>query len=179
MIEGIEIIEGGPGSGKSTALADMRQQLIDEGKRVIYINAATPIMKWFDDLPLPFKKTSSRINYVLNTLPDEFYLLVDNADAIPNTSGNERYQIIETLLFKAKGGVLACQNFRNLSPSLQARLKDAKRRFQGSGSVAFDMTYIVLAVIIVAVAMMGQHNLIFIAAAMRYMFQGMRIGGRV
>lgn len=179
MINDIEIIEGGPGSGKSTALADIRQQLIDEGKKVIYINAAFPITKWFDDLPLPFKKTNSRINYVLNTLPDEFYVLVDNADAIPNTSGNDRYQIIEDLLFKAKGGVLTCQHFRNLSPSLQARLKNAKRRFQGSGAVAFDMTYIVLAVVIIAVAMMGQHNLIFIAAAMRYMFQGMRFGGKV
>jgi SAM-dependent methyltransferase len=176
---GIEVLEGGAGVGKSTYLRELEQLLIDEGYRVYFINASSAMSEWFKELPLPLKKTDVKVNYILNTLPEEFYLLVDNADSIPNTSGNKKYAVIEKLLFKAKGAVIACQHFNNLSPSLKARLKNCKRLYAGSGALGFDVTYILLAVIVIVVALIGQHHLIFIAAALRYMFQGMRIGGRV
>ncbi|MDQ7787938.1 MAG: hypothetical protein RDU01_10035 [Thermodesulfovibrionales bacterium] len=48
----------------------------------------------------------------------------------------------------------------------------------GSGADTFDITYFIVAIMIVFVAIIGAHGLIFLAAAMRYMFQGTRMGGR-
>ncbi|MFN3481013.1 MAG: AAA family ATPase [Thermodesulfovibrionales bacterium] len=179
MDKKIVILEGGPGVGKTTALKDRQQELTDQGITVYYINATEPITAWFKDyVPLPFKRAEALVSYFLNTLPNEFYLLIDNADSVTNTSDNRKTKILEQLLLKAKGATISCQHWGNLAPSLKARLKDAERKFIGSGNLGFDITYILLALIIIAVALMGQHNLIFIAAAMRYMFQGLRIGGR-
>ncbi|MFN3396893.1 MAG: hypothetical protein ACK4Z9_08920, partial [Thermodesulfovibrionales bacterium] len=78
----IYIIEGGAGTGKSSYLRDMQQRLLDEGKTVFYINAPDYIGTWFKDyVPLPFKRAEALVNYFLNTLPETFYLLIDNADA--------------------------------------------------------------------------------------------------
>ncbi|MFN3480656.1 MAG: hypothetical protein ACK415_09750 [Thermodesulfovibrionales bacterium] len=175
----IYIIEGGAGTGKSSYLRDMQQRLLDEGKAVYYINASDAFALWFKEyVPLPFKKAEALVNYFLNTLQPPFCILIDNADSIPQTSDNRKTKIIEQLLIRAEEAYITCKHYNNLSASLKARLKDAERQFIGSGSTAFDITYMLLALIIIAVALMGQHNLIFIAAAMRYMFQGLRIGGR-
>ena len=58
------------------------------------------------------------------------------------------------------------------------RLSDARVHSLGAGADTFDITYIVIAFLIIFVAVMGAHSLIFLAAAMRYMFQGTRMGGR-
>jgi hypothetical protein len=42
----------------------------------------------------------------------------------------------------------------------------------------FDITYFVVAMLIIFVALTGSHSIIFLAAAFRYLFQGTRMGGR-
>lgn len=174
-----QILEGGNATGKTTYLREQLQAALDEGKNAYYINASLPLAEWFKQTRvIHTRNANAKIHYILNTLPDEFYVYIDNADNIANSSGNKKFIVIDTLMQKATGGVISCSNFSSLPPPLKARLKGAERVYTGSGNLGFDMTYIFLAVIIIVVVMMGQHNLIFIAAAMRYMFQGMRMGGR-
>ena len=61
---------------------------------------------------------------------------------------------------------------------MKVRLNNVRVHNLGSGADTFDITYFVVALLIVFVAVIGAHHMIFLAAAMRYMFQGTRMGGR-
>lgn len=82
------------------------------------------------------------------------------------------------LLERARSSIIGCTRFAYLNPKLKVRLNRAKIHSLGTGADTFDITYFVLALMIVVVALLGAHHLIFLAAAFRYMFQGTRIGGK-
>lgn len=169
------VIEGGPSTGKTEFLKKTMQKLDVEGEKYLYINANLPVSDWVKDFKLYKKNLDSRIDYLLNTLPEKFYLLIDNAEKITDS---RKLELVLLLIEKARSSIIACSSFNHLISKLKVRLKDAKVHSLGAGADTFDITYMVIAVMIVIVALMGAHNLIFLAAAMRYMFQGTRLGGR-
>lgn len=169
------VIEGGPSTGKTEFLKKTMQKLDAEGEKYLYINANLPVSDWVKDFRLFKKNLDSRIDYLLSTLPERFYLMIDNAEKITDS---RKLELTLLLIEKARSSIIACSNFNHLTGKLKVRLKDAKVHSLGAGADTFDITYIVVAIMIVMVAFLGAHNLIFLAAAMRYMFQGTRIGGR-
>jgi len=169
------VIEGGPSTGKTEFLKKTMQKLDAEGEKYLYINANLPVSDWVKEFKLLKKNLDTRIDYLLNTLPEKFYLLIDNAEKVIDS---RKLELILLLIEKARSSIIACSSFNHLISKLKVRLKDAKIHSLGSGVDTFDVTYLVIAAMIVIVAMMGAYNLIFLAAAMRYMFQGTRIGGK-
>ncbi len=169
------VIEGGPSTGKTEFLKKTMQKLDAEGEKYLYINANLPISDWVKDYKLFKKNLDARIDYLLNTLPEKFYLLIDNAEKVTDS---RKIELILLLIEKARSSVITCSSFNHLISKLKVRLKDAKVHSLGSGADTFDITYIIIAGMIIIVALVGAYNLVFLAAAMRYMFQGTRIGGK-
>ena len=48
----------------------------------------------------------------------------------------------------------------------------------GAGSDTYDATMFLIVILIVVIAILGLSSLLFVAAAIRYIFQGVRMGGR-
>lgn len=169
------IIHGGPSTGKTETLLKVIRRLNERGGKTIFINAALPVSDWVKEFKLFGKNLDGRVSYLLKNLPEEFYLLIDNAEKITDS---RKLELVLLLAGRAAGCIFACNNFTQLGVKLKARLQYAKVYSLGSGADTFDITYMMVAVIVIAVALMGAQNLIFLAAALRYMFQGTRMGGR-
>lgn len=169
------VVEGGPSTGKTEFLKKTIRQLEGNGERALFINANLPISDWVKEFRLFGKTLDNRIDYLLKTLPEKFYLLIDNAEKITDS---RKLELTLLLIEKARSSVISCSNFTHLISKLKVRLKDARVHSLGAGADTFDITYMVIAFMIIIVALMGAHSLIFVAAAMRYMFQGTRIGGK-
>ncbi len=169
------VIEGGPSTGKTEFLKKTIHKLDNEGERYIYINANLPVSDWVKDFKLFKKNLDSRIDYLIQTLPDKYYLLIDNAEKI---NDSRKLELVLLLIEKARSSIIACSNFNYLNSKLKVRLKDAKVHSLGAGADTFDITYFIVAMLVIFVALTGSHSIIFLAAAFRYLFQGTRIGGR-
>ena len=169
------VIEGGPSTGKTEFLKKTIRQLETSGEKTLLINANLPVTDWVRDFRLFGKNLDNRIDYLLKTLPDKFYLLIDNAEKITDS---RKLELALVLIEKSRSAIISCSNFSHLISKLKVRLSDARVHSLGAGADTFDITYIVIAFLIIFVAVMGAHSLIFLAAAMRYMFQGTRMGGR-
>lgn len=169
------VIEGGPSTGKTEFLKKTIKQLNESGEKTLFVNAVLPISDWVKEFKLFGKNLDSRVDYLLRTLPDKFYLFIDNAEKITDS---KKLELTLLLIGKARSSIIACSNFTHLISKLKVRLRDAKVHSLGAGADTFDITYMVLALMIIIIALMGAHSLIFLAAAMRYMFQGTRMGGR-
>lgn len=169
------VVEGGPSVGKTEFLKKTMQKLDAEGEKYIFFNANLPVSDWVKEFKLFGKSLDSRIEFLLKGLPDRFYLFIDNAEKI---SDSRKLELVLLLIERARSAIIACSNFSHLSPRLKVRLKDATVHSLGSGANTFDITYFVVAVMIVIVALTGHTNIIFLAAAFRYLFHGTRIGGK-
>lgn len=169
------IIEGGPSTGKTEFLKKTIRQLHESGERSLFVNASLPMSDWVKEFKLFGKNLDSRIDYLLRTLPDRFYLLIDNAEKITDS---RKLELTLLLIEKARSSIIACSNFNHLISKLKVRVKDAKVHSLGAGADTFDITYFVVAVLVLVVALTGSYSIIFLAAAFRYLFQGTRMGGR-
>ncbi|MBI5634962.1 MAG: hypothetical protein HZA15_15955 [Nitrospirae bacterium] len=169
------IIEGGPSTGKTEFLKKTIRQLTENGEKALFVNAALPMSDWVKEFKLFGKNLDSRVDCLLRTLPDTFYLLIDNAEKITDS---RKLELALLLIEKSRSSVIACSNFTHLISKLKVRLKDAKVHSLGAGADTFDVTYFVVAMLIIFVALTGSHSIIFLAAAFRYLFQGTRMGGR-
>jgi hypothetical protein len=169
------VIEGGPSTGKTSFLQKTIKKLEASGEKCIFINATLPVGDWVREYKLFGKNLEARIDYFTQCLPDKFYLVVDNAERL---SDSRKFELILLLLERARSAIIGCTRFAYLNPKLKVRLNKAKIHSLGTGADTFDITYFVLALMIVVVALLGAHHLIFLAAAFRYMFQGTRIGGK-
>ncbi|RUM87199.1 MAG: hypothetical protein DSZ24_06765 [Thermodesulfatator sp.] len=169
-------VEGGPLSGKTKFLEDLRERLLKAGKTVLFVGGTEPVTRWLSEIAPPVPMSAQKaLSWRLSNLPEGFFLLADNADRI--TDGRKLEVFLE-LLDRARTVVVAGRSFSSLHPRLQARLREAKVVSLGCGADTFDATYVLVAVLIIVVALSGYHHLVLLAAAMRYLFQGIRIGGR-
>lgn len=169
------IVEGGPSTGKTSFLRKTIKKLEEVGERYIFINASLPVGDWVKDYKLFGKNLEARIDYFMRSLPEKFYLVIDNADRVQES---RKLELVLALLERSRSAIVGCTRFGYLNPKLKVRLNNAKTHSLGSGSDTFDITYFVVAIMIIVVALIGAHHLIFLAAAFRYIFQGTRIGGR-
>lgn len=169
------IIEGGPSTGKTEFLKKTIRQLHESGERSLFVNASLPMSDWVKEFKLFGKNLDSRIDYLLRTLPDRFYLLIDNAEKITDS---RKLELTLLLIEKARSSIISCSSFNYLNSKLKVRLRDAKVHSLGAGADTFDITYFVVAVLVLVVALTGSYSIIFLAAAFRYLFQGTRMGGR-
>jgi len=169
------VVEGGPSTGKTDFLKKTILQLNDRGDKTLLINAVLPVTDWVKDFRLFGSNLDARIDYLLRTLPENYYLLIDNAEKITDS---KKLEITLLLIEKAGGTILSCSSFNHLTGKLKVRLADARIQSLGAGADTFDITYFIVALLIVVVALTGAHGIIFLAAAFRYLFQGTRMGGR-
>jgi hypothetical protein len=168
------IIEGGPSTGKTATLHKVKRALEQVGENVIFINASLPLGDWVKEYRLFGKSLEKRVECFLSNLPERFYLVIDNAEKV---SDSRKLELVLYLLEKCRSAVVGCFRQSYINPKLRARLKTNKIYHLGTGADTFDCTYFVVALMIIFVAIVGYHHLIFLAAAMRYMFQGTRVGG--
>jgi len=172
----IVVVEGGPLSGKTKFLNRLREQLTNTGEPTIFIDATEPASKWLTEVALPVSMPAGKaFRWRKENLPERFYLLIDNSDRVGE---GQKLEALLELVEKSRSIVAATRSFSLLPPRLQARFREAKVITLGCGADTFDATYVIIAVFIVIVALAGYHHLVFLAAAIRYLFQGMRIGGR-
>lgn len=169
------IVEGGPSTGKTSFLNKTKDALEAAGEKCIFINATLPIGDWVRDYKLFGKNLERRIDLFLSSLPERFYLIIDNAERLQDS---RKLEIVLYLLEKARSTIIGCTRQGLLNPKLRVRLNNARVYNLGTGADTFDITYFVVAIMIVVVALTGHHSIIFLAAAFRYLFQGTRIGGK-
>ena len=169
------IVEGGPSTGKTSFLQKTIRKLEEAGERCIFINATLPAGDWVKEYKLFGKNLDARINYFMRTLPEKFYLVIDNAERLQDS---RKLELVLYLLEKSRSTVVGCTRYSYLNPKLKVRLSSAKVHSLGTGTDTFDITYFVIAIMITVVALIGAHHLVFLAAAFRYIFQGTRAGGR-
>jgi len=169
------VIEGGPSTGKTEFLKKTIRQLTENGEKAVFVNAALPLTDWVKEVRSFGKNLDSRVDYLLRTLPDTFCLLIDNAEKITDS---RKLELALLLIEKSRSSVITCSNYTHLIGKFKVRLKDAKVHSLGAGPDTFDITYFVVAMLIIFVALTGSHSIIFLAAAFRYLFQGTRMGGR-
>ncbi len=172
----IVLIEGGPSSGKTRCLERSMEKLKEkQGAMTIFIDAQENMTAWLRDVALPIPATGTdRVRQTARHMPEGFYLFLDQAEAVTPA----KMDVVLTLMSKARAVMVAASSFGHLHPRLKARCREAKIITLGAGADTFDVTYLLIAVIIIVVAMLGYYQIVFLAAAMRYLFQGLRIGGR-
>jgi len=172
----IVVVEGGPLAGKTKFLRRLHQRLTEAQEPVLFIDASRAITEWLKEVPLPAPQGARRaLAFRLAHLPKRFYLLIDNADRLAE---GQKLETALHVIDRARSVVCATRSFSLLHVRLQARFREAKIVSLGCGADTFDATYIVIAVAIIVIALSGYYHLVILAAAMRYLFQGMRIGTR-
>ncbi len=169
------IVEGGPSTGKTSFLQKTVNKLEAAGENCIFVNATLPIGDWVKEYKLFGKNLEKRIEFFVRQLPKTYYLIIDNAEKLTDS---RQLELVLYLMEHARSVIVGCGKFTILNPKLKTRFKNTKVHHLGSGADTFDITYFVLAIIIVFIAVLGATNLVFLAAAFRYMFQGTRMGGR-
>lgn len=171
------IVEGGHSTGKSKFLADTQEQLKNENRPVVFLRGSQPLSEWVKEYRLYGKTIEKRIGYYISSLPNDYYLIVDDAEKIQDA---RKLDFVLTLIQGAKGVIIGCARISSLHAKIRARIQHFKVHYLGAGAgETFDVTYFIIAVIIVFVAIVGAINLIFLAAAIRYLFLGTRIGGKI
>lgn len=174
IIEGETIVvEGGPATGKTTKLNELMDKKKLEGNKVFYIDANKTIKEWVKGFNIFGKSSEQRIVFMFSACSDA-YLFIDNGEKITDTKIDVILQVIEN----AKGVVIACNDYRRLNPKLKNRIIDAKLISLGSGIEPLDVTYIVVACLIILMAIVGDISFLFMAAATRYMFHGFRYASK-
>jgi len=169
------VVEGGPSTGKTSFLQKTVKKLDVNGEKCIFINATLPIGDWVKEYRLFGKNLDARVSYFIKALPGRFYLVIDNAERLQDS---RKLELVLYLMEQARSTIVGCTRFSLLHPKVKVRLNKAKIHSLGAGADTFDVTYFMVAIMIVFVALMGAHKLIFLAAAFRYLFQGTRVGGR-
>jgi hypothetical protein len=171
------IIEGGPGSGKEKFLQQTVQHLTKQGINYVRLDCDTPKSQWLAEYKLPVKVTNTdrRLREIIErSLPDNFYLILENAQSISAS----KLDTVFRLNNKARSLIVTTNHFNELNKSLRAQLFQAKLITLGVGADTFDCTMIIMACIVVSLALLGYNDLVFTVAAIRYLFQGMRMGGK-
>lgn len=167
------IIEGGPNTGKSQKLQALARQYAAEGERVLVVDALLPLGDILANLP--GKRLSDRIPLFLRQCEGSI-LLLDNA-YLAATQGR-KLDLLVRAVERAKRVVVTCSRVGELPWRLRARLDPKIPRVVplGSGGRTFDATYILVAMALVFLVMADLHAYVFLAAAVRYLFWGIRRG---
>jgi hypothetical protein len=167
------VIEGGPATGKTRMLNELMEVRRSKGDKVFYIDANKTIKEWTKDFNIFGKTSEQRMFYMINICSNAF-VFIDNGDKITDSKVDAIIQTIEV----AKGVVISCIDFRRLNPKIKNRIADAKLFSLGNGIEPLDITYIIVACLIIVMAVIGDVNFLFMAAAVRYMFHGFRYASK-
>lgn len=169
------IIEGGPNTGKSQRLQALAKQFEASGERVLIVDALLPLGDTLVDLP--GKRLSDRIPLFLRQCEGSV-LLLDNAHLA--AAQGRKLDLLVRAVERAKRVVVTCSRVGELPWRLRARLepKNPRAVTLGGGGRTFDVTYLLVAVILVFFVLAGLHSVVFLAAAIRYIFYGINRGSR-
>jgi len=171
------VIEGGPGSGKAKFLTQTVHHLTSHGINYVRLNCDEPKSQWMSEYKLPVKvvNTEKRLKEIIERcLPENFYLILENAHSISASKLDIAFRLIN----KCRSLIVTTDHFNQLNKTLRAQLFQAKLITLGTGADTFDMTMIVMACLVVSLALLGYRDLVFTVAAIRYLFQGMKMGGK-
>jgi hypothetical protein len=169
------ILIGGVQTGKTRKLITLKQLMEKYQEPVIYLDGLLPLGDWLNGYE--GKNILTRTESLLGSATKETYILIDNAEKI---NDSRKLATVLTLLEKGRNMVVACNKLVNLNWKLRRRLelKGAHIEYLGVGGEIFDVTMILVAILVGCIALIGAINWLLGVAAMRYLFQGIRIGGR-
>lgn len=167
------VLEGGPATGKTTKLNELMEKKRIEGNKVFYIDANKTTKEWVRGFNIFGKTNEQRIVFLLNASSGS-YLFIDNGDKINDT----KIDVVLKAIENAKAVIISCNDFRRLNPKLKNRITNAKLISFGSGVEPLDVTYILVACLIILMAIAGDISFLFMAAATRYMFHGFRYASK-
>jgi len=171
------VIEGGPGSGKNKFINQTINHLTKNGIRYVRLDCDAPKSQWLTEYKLPIKvvNTDKRLRETIERcLPENFYLILENAHSISASKLDITFRLIN----KARSLIVTTDHFNQVNRTLKAQLFQAKLITLGTGADTFDMTMIIMACLVVSLALLGYRDLVFTVAAIRYLFQGMKMGGK-
>lgn len=169
------IIVGGVKTGKTKKLDTLRSHLEFHKQKVVFIDAMLSMSDILRDYE--GKNLSMRQAAFLDSIDDEAYVLIDNAEKVTDS---KKLVVVLWALEKCRNMVVTCNSINGLNWKLRRRLelKGALIEHLGHGGQTFDMTLILVGVLVVLISISGAMNLLFGAAALRYLFQGIRAGSR-
>jgi len=171
------VIEGGPGSGKNKFINQTINHLTKNGISYVRLDCDAPKSQWLTEYKLPIKvvNTDKRLRETIERcLPENFYHILENAHSISASKLDITFRLIN----KARSLIVTTDHFNQVNRTLKAQLFQAKLITLGTGADTFDMTMIIMACLVVSLALLGYRDLVFTVAAIRYLFQGMKMGGK-
>jgi hypothetical protein len=169
------ILIGGVQTGKTRKLNTLKALMEKYEEPVIYLDGLLPLGDWVANYE--GKNILTRTESLLDLATKDTYLIIDNAERI---NDSRKLDTALKLLVKGRNMVVACDKLGNLNWKLRRRLelKGARIEYLGVGGEMFDATMVLVAILVGFIALIGAMNWLLSVAAMRYLFQGIRIGGR-
>jgi len=169
------IIIGGVHTGKTKKLETFKNHLEFHKQHVILLDAMMTIGDMVSGCE--GKNIAARQAAFLDSVTSESYVLIDNAEKVTDS---KKLILILWLLEKCKNMVVTCHSLNQLNWKLRRRMevKGAIIEHLGYGGHTIDVTLMFIGVFIVFIAVSGAMHLLFGAAALRYLFQGVRASNR-
>lgn len=160
------LFEGETGAGKTTKLLAIRQQHLADDP--IFIDALLPLSDMLQKPPRV--KIGDYIEIFIERCKDRI-LIVDNLQS----ATGRKAEIIKRCVEQAKTVYAATTRESKINMLIKSRL-DAKgclcEFLRGGKAKPVDLTYVLIALFIVALLIMGMSSYIVTLAVLRYMYQG-------
>jgi hypothetical protein len=156
------ILQGGARSGKTKIC----QALMGRANNAHYINAILPLSDW---APAGKGKATDRLALLQPDL-----LIIDNAECLKG----RKYEEGAALMERASALVCTCRSYHQLPARIQARLEHSPIVALSKDSATTDISYILIAAIIICLIVIGDRSALISLAAIRYAFIGSRGFGR-
>lgn len=157
------ILVGGAKGGKTNVCNSLAQR----ANNAYYINAILPLNEW-----APAGKGTAATR--LAAIGQIDLLIIDNAEWLKG----RKYHEATILMDKAKALVVTARSYHQLPPRIVARLENNTLIALSKDSVSIDISYIILAALILFLVVSGNTHSMISLAAIRYAFVGSRGFGR-
>jgi len=168
------VIEGGAEEREKVAsqLAGVFERAVPKAP-YLFIDANLPKSEWLSDIPLTVPASGDeRLELALKKITEasgSFYLVIENADKITDS----KIPIARRIIKSARSVIMLTPNVDMLNRRLMGSLPKPRLISLGTARNTYDITYPVIGALMIMLIVLGHHEIVFLAAAMRYIFVGM------
>ncbi|GKT10648.1 DNA/RNA helicase domain-containing protein [Desulforhabdus sp. TSK] len=171
----VVVVEGGPGAGKAKFVSQLRNNLERDDLPCVFVDANESRTRWLREytkqLPTRITNTDRRLEAIIERiLPPHYYLIITNADKITDS----KLDTVKELIARSRSIILVTMDYNLIHTKVIGILPSPRLVTLGSGKTTFDCTYLLMAGFIIFLALYGYKEMLFIAAAARYVFIGVK-----